>query len=267
MTGQTDSNGSDQQQQQQQAPAPWFADDQRDFVATKGWKAPADAVASAINLEKLLGADKAGRAIVRPKDDTDADGLKAYRSGIGVPDSPDGYGTPDSLKDDPVYKAALTHAHKHGLPKKEFLGFVEDFMGAQRAALKEQADQQGAELAAQVATLRKDWGDKYDANVELAKRAMKAFAAGAKLDEDTIAGLDDAVTKSPGVQRLFAFIAQGLGEDKFSAGDGSQSSGSGKLRIQQQLDELRTQRVEGKITQQDFDTRSAALGAQLDAAA
>jgi len=246
---------------------PWHGEAHKDLVATKGWKGADDAITSVINLEKLLGAEKAGRTIVRPKDDADAEGVKAYRLGIGVPDSPEGYGTPDSLKDDKVYAAALKHAHKHGVPKREFLAFAEDFLAEQRAAMKTQADQNAADLAGQVAALKTEWGAKYDGNVELAKRAMKAFATGAKLDEETVASLDEAVSKSPGVQRLFAFIAQGLGEDRFSDSDSSSSKASGKVRIQQQLDELRQQRVEGKITEADWQSRSAALGAQLDAAA
>ena len=68
------------------APAPaWYAPEGIDpntstqlgeLVKAKGWKGPADALLSYQNLEKVFGADKAGRTILAPQSDDDADGWR-----------------------------------------------------------------------------------------------------------------------------------------------------------------------------------------------
>ncbi|HQQ71498.1 MAG TPA: hypothetical protein PLL92_14465, partial [Alicycliphilus sp.] len=74
-------------------PAPWFSSFQdagvKSWAESKGFKDPETAVASAWNLEKLIGADRNGRTVVLPKYDKDVEGIKAFRAKLGVPDSPD----------------------------------------------------------------------------------------------------------------------------------------------------------------------------------
>ena len=59
----------------------WYATDGLDegtasqlgeLVKAKGWKGPADALLSYQNLEKVFGADKAGRTILAPKSEVEA---------------------------------------------------------------------------------------------------------------------------------------------------------------------------------------------------
>jgi hypothetical protein len=53
----------------------WYSglpEETRGLAEVKGWKSPADAIQSYANLEKMLGADKAGRGLVMPKEDADS---------------------------------------------------------------------------------------------------------------------------------------------------------------------------------------------------
>ena len=75
---------SNAQQQGGDGGQPWFAGFQnaeaKTFVESKGFKDPESLVTSYANMEKLLGADRAGRTVVLPKDANDAEGLKAFRA-------------------------------------------------------------------------------------------------------------------------------------------------------------------------------------------
>jgi hypothetical protein len=67
-------------------PAAWTGpldDAGRALVAAKGWRGPGDVVQSYANLEKLMGADRAGRTVVPPKDGDAAEAFDAFYDRIG----------------------------------------------------------------------------------------------------------------------------------------------------------------------------------------
>lgn len=251
---------------------PWHdgaSTEQTEYITQKGWKGALDAVDTARNAEKLLGAHSAGRTFVLPKDENDADGIKAFRAKIGVPEKAADYDTPDELKDDPIWPAARDLAHKHGIPKASFGAFIKDILkasGEQKTAAEQKA---AAELKTQLDALKSEWGDKFDAHSELAKRAVKQLAgdAGAKLGQDQVDSMLDAVEKSPGLRRFFAHIAKSLGEDKFSGGDSKPAGGEGKAVIQAKIDALRQERIEGKLTEMQWKEKTDPLFAELNRAA
>ena len=66
----------------------------RTYAESKGWKGdtPPDALLSSYkNLEKVWGADKAGRALMLPKDANDTAALDAIYDKLGRPADPSGY--------------------------------------------------------------------------------------------------------------------------------------------------------------------------------
>ena len=72
----------------------WLAgvpDDLRGLAEEKGWKEPADALRTARQMEEFLGADKAGRGLVLPKDEEDKEGYERVYRAMGRPDNADGY--------------------------------------------------------------------------------------------------------------------------------------------------------------------------------
>jgi hypothetical protein len=101
-------------------PAPWYSEASKPLVEAKGWKTADEAIGAYTNLEKLIGADRAGRTIVKPKDDKDAEGIKAYRAALGVPDSPDKYELPAPSGDGggDLAKAASQWFHEAGIPRE-----------------------------------------------------------------------------------------------------------------------------------------------------
>ncbi len=242
-------------------PTDWFPAEAKDYVANKGWKAPGDVLGAYQSLEKLMTADKAGRTLVLPKDEQDAEGLKAFRSKLGVPDAVDGYAVPDAMKEDPLIPEFAKFAHSLGIPSKQFEALLtwthEQSQAAAAAAEKETADR----LTADMGSLKGEWGDKFDANTELAKRAIRVFGGKAKLDAENVESLAKTLDQSASLRRLFAAIGQGLGEHNFAGGGSTATSG-----IKAKVDQLKADRLAGKISQKDYLDQMEMLGPQLDAA-
>ena len=108
-----DGQGADQAEGQGGGAAAWYGDAHKDIVGAKQWQDPDSVIESYVNLEKLFGADKAGRTIVIPKDENDQEGLKAFRAKIGVPEAPEAY----ELGDTNFAKAASSWFLETGVPK------------------------------------------------------------------------------------------------------------------------------------------------------
>ena len=119
----------------------------RGVVLNKGWKAPEDAITSYANLEKLLGADKAGRGVVLPKDDAGADEWGQFWNRLGRPEAADQYNIPLPDGDDGGFaKQAATWFHEAGLTQRQAEGLAgkwnEFATGMQRQQDREAEDQQ-----------------------------------------------------------------------------------------------------------------------------
>lgn len=156
------------------APAPWYPQEQAEYVTGKGWKNPGELLTSYVNLEKLMGADKAGRTIVMPKDDKDVDGMKAFRAKLGVPDSADKYEIAVPENDSGEFlKTAAGWFHELGIPKAAAQGLAERWNKHwAEAAAKLDADMV-AESGKQLDKLKLDWGGEFDKRSAFARDFMK----------------------------------------------------------------------------------------------
>lgn len=199
--------------------APWYGadagDDVKGFVELKGWTDPKAAITSYRNLETLLGADKAGRAVVWPKDDADADGWKALNAKLGVPETADAYKLPVPDGDDGAFAKALAPLLlKAGLSTRQAEALATEWNGYQAAQLADINAKIETGVRADMDALKQEWGPAYPARCELAKRA----AASLGLNEDDVA---DWVASSgyAKVQKTLAAMGERIGEDKF-VGDG-----------------------------------------------
>lgn len=120
-------------------------------------------------------------------------------------------------------------------------------------------------------SLRGEWGGKYDANVELAKRAFKHF----KVDEATGAEMDNVMT-SPRMVKLFHAIGAAMGEgnlvDPNGQGDGLNKSDHPRAieaelnRLEQDPDTLKILNDERDPRYQEVTDRRRDLIKRLDAA-
>lgn len=262
---------TDQQQQQTNQPQtvdekPWYSDEHKSYVETKGWKTPADVITSVQNLEKLVGMDRAGRAIYRPKDENDAEGIKAFRAALGVPEKPEDYNLPVVEGGSPELVGQVASLlHKHGIPAEAGRALLKDYYELEKSWAARDAESMQAAFQKELGELKTEWGGKYEANKEIADRAFKAFGTEAGLTDLERDAIIDAVGLGKAA-KLFHAIGTRLGE----AGtvDGQQGTGfSNKAAIQQQIDDLRQKRLENKIDQKGFLAEIERLGKMLDAAA
>lgn len=143
-------------------------------VQNKGWQSPVDALTSYTNLEKLLGADKAGRALVPPKDDAPPEEWNAFWGKLGRPDAPDGYQLPLPEGDTGEFaKTAAEWFHEVGLPAKQAVALTEKWNAYQQAQAEAAQAQFEQQSAVDVQALQSAWGQQFDAQVELGRRAIR----------------------------------------------------------------------------------------------
>lgn len=229
---------------------PWFGDTNKAYVEGKGWKTGDDAITSYRNLETLVGAEKAGRTVLMPKDDKDADGIKAFRSKLGVPEKADGYKVPDSLKDDPLLPAITAAAHKHGIPSSAYDGFVGDVLAALKEYDTKAATDATAASEKALGEIKAKHGDQYNAKVELGRRVVQALGVKAE-----VLNKIEAAIGTSDMMSLFIDLGAKLGESGAAGDDGKGGGNAGNLTAQQaqeKINELRGKRLKNEISQEKY---------------
>lgn len=243
--------------------APWYPDTAKDYVTNKGWKGPADVITSYQGMETLMGADRAGRTVVLPKDEKDAEGIKAFRAKLGVPESadkyelpaPQGQGGPDLIKE------ASKWFHEAGIPKSAAQAITQQWNAHIEGMIKAAETAAQGESHAQLDKLKSEWGGEFEARSEYARRFLKA------------AGWDDA--KMDQYERTFGtatmlkdFYQWGkvTGEPGFSSGTTNGSFTATKDAVQRQIKDLKDQRMANQINEKEYHAKMAILGPQSEAA-
>ena len=205
-----------------QPPASWYSGFQdeslRGYIETKGFKDPSSLAESYRNLEKLRGVPE--NELVRIPKEGDAEAWNAYYARMGRPENADGYSLPVPEGDDGAFsKQAAQWMHEAGLTPAQaqiLAGKNNEFLATQMKAAQ---DQQAIESDRQMSELKTEWGQAYDQNTEIARRAAKQFG----LDEGMLSSIEEAIgTKQ--LLTLFNNIGQGLGEHKahgIGSGDNS----------------------------------------------
>ena len=193
-------------------------EDLRAFAAAKNWADAGAAVESYRQLEKLMGADKAGRGIVLPKDADDAEGWRAVHARLGCPDAPEDYALdlPDGADADDLVTEFRRLAHDLGLTMAQAKRLSGWWRGRLEAAVSAQAAERTAEATRQARSaedaLRDRWGGDYDQRRADAERARRRFLGGADAE-----ALDDLAAR-PEVMAMLADVGAALGEDRFPGG-------------------------------------------------
>lgn len=200
------------------APSSWYngADElTQGYIGNKGWKEPLEAVKSYQNLEKLLGADRAGNTVVLPKPDATPEEMGKFYDRMGRPAEPTGYnlGVPEGAPKE-FANAASAKMHELGIPQKagEELGkFWNEYVkgvSTQSSEQKAQENQQGA------MELQTEWGAAHTQRMAEAQAA----ARGLGLDAPTIDKLESSLGYK-GVMQLLAKIGAKTSESGFVTGD------------------------------------------------
>lgn len=190
-----------------------------ELVKAKGWKGPADALLSYQNLEKVFGADKAGRTILAPKSDDDADGWNALYNRLGRPESADKYELPVPEGDDGSFaQAAAPVLHELGLTNKQAKGLAEWWNQASAQRIEMEQESFAAKSEAEYKELQREWGAAATQNEELAKRAVLKFSKEAGLDEATFDAMERAMGTGK-LMKLFHAIGSQFAESDFVSSD------------------------------------------------
>lgn len=232
-------------------PAPWYGETHKPLIEAKGWKSADDVITSYVNLEKLLGADRAGRTVVLPKDEHDTETLKAFRAKLGVPEKPEEYELPMPTDDSGEFaKTAAQWFHEAGVPKAAAQKIAKqwnDFFGN---LLKQEQDEAAANSQRELDALKLEWGSDYDKRAELARRGANTIGAKAGLTQDDIEVLEHALGTGK-MLRLFAQLGEAGAEPQFVAGNTS-GFGMTAQQAREKLDEMRQKRLRNEITEGDW---------------
>jgi hypothetical protein len=165
-------------------------EDLRADPSLAGFKDVTGLAKSYVDTSKMVGS----RVAIPGEKATDAERAEFYGK-LGRPAKAEEYKLPEGVVFDDGAKttvdAFLARAHASGLTQKQVEATVGWYAEAQAGAVKAQADAAAASHTEAVATLRKDWGVRYDENVTLARKAIAAFG-GEALAKDPRYG-DDPV--------------------------------------------------------------------------
>ena len=210
----------------------------RRWAQGKGWKDPLAAVESNYNLERLIGLDRAGRTLVLPREDAAPEELQAFRSRLGVPESPEGYQlpVPEGAPEDFAHTAAQW-MHEAGVPAKSAEQLVTRWNAHLDAAQRAGEQHHQVESAAQLDALKGEWGSNFEVNAEHARRAALHFLPAPEGTERLrmMAQVERAMGTG-NFMRFMAKVGRGLGEHQMvqsgeSGGHGALAPGEARARI------------------------------------
>lgn len=181
-------------------------------------------VKSALEAEKLIGK----KGIIKPGENASPEELNKFYNELGRPEKPEDYGfkRPENWPKEFQFSEALVPKvqemfHKRGIPADMAQGLWEDY----HQLISEEA-QSGFNLSKQqveqgISNLKQEWGgeEKYNANVETAKMAVREFGGDELINFLEESGLGD----HPAMIKAFANAGKSLREDGFvGGGDGGQ---------------------------------------------
>lgn len=161
------------------------------------------------------GLDAATKAMIEKDGYKSPADLVAKVRAYQPPESPDGYEIPVPEGESPEFaKAVAPLFHKAGLSAEQAKALAEgwnEMQAAERAADAEReaaAEREATALAErQQADLKREWGEKFDANVELSRRAIRAGMAAAGLKDDGMADMIGSLEKAHGYAAVHKFFA------------------------------------------------------------
>ena len=129
---------------------------------------------------------KLSTALVLPGKDASDEDLKEFRGKLGVPESPDGYDyeppkdVPDFVKERFArgnLKEMFEVAHELGLSQEQIRGIMDYDALRSAEAASSHVKEREAYRSKVDGDLRREWGQDYEANMNLAKRAIDTFGA------------------------------------------------------------------------------------------
>ena len=179
------------------------------YVQNKGWTEPRQVLDGYRNLEKLLGADKAGNTVVVPKSTADTKEWGAVFDRLGRPSGPDGYKVEmPSNGDKAFHDASMAKFHELGLTKNQGEQLATWYNGVAAQAQQTVEAQKAAAFTQEDNALKSEWGQAYAQNLAQAQAGVRSLG----LDAPTIDKLSDALGHKA-TMSLLQRIGAGMRED------------------------------------------------------
>lgn len=164
------------------------------------------------NLEKLLGHEK----VPIPKGPEDVEGRARLFKALGVPEKPEGYALPDatipeSLKGLTFDKQRFSEIiHKHNLTPEQAKGVWAEYNQINQELYNNALREQQANLTKVINETRAEWGDTYEANIELGQMVINKFSK----DQETNDWATANFAKDPRGIKMLAEIGKHFAENK-----------------------------------------------------
>lgn len=223
-----DSAANEGQVQASERPAPnggtWvdgLPDEFKGMVEHKGWKEPGDALKSYKDLESYMGADKAGRGMVLPKDENDSEGFNKIYTALGRPENPEEYGLMSVVGESEYDKGLLDKVsgamHQAGLSTKQAQAVTKAYQ-EEAAALQESQRLRFLDEQKEVKAVSTP------ETIETARRGFRHL----ELSEDDAVVIEAYLGPKKAVG-LFERIGRLLSEDKAPQGKNASSGSSYSL--------------------------------------
>ena len=186
---------------------------------------------SYVHARKMIGADP-DQMLQLPKED-DAEGWDSVYERLGRPNAPDGYDFDlgDGEQSDEVADFKNV-AHQLGLTNdqaRNILGIYNQINESQVADEDAQFEQMNVEY---LQDIQNEWGDSFNKNAELARRAFTDFASEELMDVLRETGLSN----HPEMLKTFARIGQVLSEDNVLPGTRGAIGGMTPVHAQESID-------------------------------
>lgn len=161
----------------------WYSDlpaETQGFLEGKHWNSPTGLPKLIKGYQELEKQFSSADKIMLPKDDKDTEGYNKLYTKLGRPESADKYTFPEGV-DPNVVKSLAPKLHELGITQKQAQALAQLDIDRANAAQQAQAEASKADQNAAMPQLQAEWGDKFNENVELARRAMRGL--GMNLDQ------------------------------------------------------------------------------------
>ncbi|MED5545631.1 MAG: hypothetical protein VYD90_10295 [Pseudomonadota bacterium] len=214
----------------------------RDYVKSKGWRTPDDAIKSYREAERAL---RDGGRIKVPGEGATAEEVASYRTAIGVPETVEGYTLPQLQDadgnavplDDTLLGKMLPRALEHGVPAEAMNGLINDFVQAQ---LDDQAafDKGTTDAAAAWVARQGAEGHAKLAAIDSAARALGLSSQELIAMRNAMAQVSGAETGVAKMLDTFTRLGQGMAEDTLITGGQGRFGVTGR-EAQGELDKMK----------------------------
>lgn len=205
--------------------------DLKSWLQNKGYASPKDLATAHRGLESLLGREK----LPLPKDENDREGYDRVFKALGRPDDAAGYSLDKIEGADPAFAtAAAGKFHELGLSAKQGAGLAAFWQESQAQSIAAAEAAWQNQSKTEMEAWRSEAGAQYDAQVEHARRAIRAYG----LDKTAVA----AIERGMGTKAFMAFISKvgaQQAEDAFVSGQGKAGFSMGADAAKGRIEMLR----------------------------